>query len=71
MANPARLFGGGRIFTADSDRPWADALLVDGDEVVAEAGRLGAECFEIGDGLLLPGFVDGHATPVAVNRRRA
>lgn len=68
MSESRRLFTGGRIFTADPERPWAEAVLVDGariaavggDDLAAEAGRRGAERIEIGDGLLLPGFVDGH-----------
>ena len=30
------LIHGGRIFTADPDRPWAEALLIDGDKIVLE-----------------------------------
>lgn len=59
----------GRIFTSDPDLPWAVAMAVDGDTIVhvgtlpdaeAAAGP-DAEIIDAGDGVVLPGFVDGHA----------
>lgn len=59
----------GRIFTADPSRPWAEALVVEGARIT-EVGDLGdalaaagpdAVRIDAGDGVVLPGFVDGHA----------
>lgn len=59
----------GPIFTADREHPWAEAMVV-ADGVVAFAGTRSnaiqtagpdAEVVELGDGLVLPGFFDGHA----------
>ena len=57
------------MFTSDPDRPWADALVVDGDRVLF-VGDLDDACAQAGDtpqviditgGVVMPGFVDGHA----------
>lgn len=68
--SPSRiLVHGGRVFTSDPDRPWADALVVDGDHFTyvgdvdgarAAAGD-GAEVVDLAGGVAMPGFVDGHA----------
>ncbi|MFJ4264330.1 amidohydrolase [Paenarthrobacter nicotinovorans] len=62
-----KLYSNARIFTADT-RPWAEALLVQGERLLyvgdtATAQRLspGAERIDLGGKLVLPGFVDGHA----------
>lgn len=68
MKNTTRLISGGPIFTADPERPRAEALLVDGDRIVRVGGReiiddcanLDIERMDIADGLVVPGFVDGH-----------
>jgi predicted amidohydrolase YtcJ len=58
----------GRIFTADPEMPWAEAVLVEGDTIAyvgstAEARRLAP--FDVATvetaGAVVPGFVDGHA----------
>ncbi|WP_422673227.1 amidohydrolase [Bailinhaonella thermotolerans] len=73
------LFRGGRVFTADSAMPWAEAVLVR-DGVIAAVGaareveRLagpGAEPVDLAGGLLTPGFVDAHAHPVQAGLERA
>ena len=59
----------GPIFTADPDRPQAEAMAVVGDTIAYvgdadEALRIAgprAASIDAGDGLVLPGFVDGHA----------
>ncbi|MFM2070852.1 MAG: hypothetical protein RLZZ623_1115 [Actinomycetota bacterium] len=64
-----QLFLGGRVFTADPGRPWAQAVVVDGERIAfvgneIEAIRFAgptAGRFHLGGGVLLPGFVDGHA----------
>ena len=59
---------GGRVFTADAENPWADAVVVEADRIVfvgdaeraaAMAGE-DARTIEVDGGLVLPGFVDGH-----------
>jgi predicted amidohydrolase YtcJ len=59
----------GRIFTADPVRPWAEAVVTRDATIafvgdVAEARRVAspeAMVIDAGDGVVLPGFVDGHA----------
>ena len=58
----------GRVWTGDSARPWAGAVAVSGDTVAAVGDS--AEIAELvgpstrvlanGDGLVTPGFMDGH-----------
>ena len=58
----------GRVFTADPDLPWADAVLTDGDRIAfvgdaAEARRRAPSNAIVIEaaGVVTPGFVDGHA----------
>ena len=58
----------GRVFTADPDAPWAQAVLTDGERIafVGSADearrRAGPDVATITtDGAVVPGFVDGHA----------
>ena len=68
MKNPGILITGGRIFTADPDRPWAEAMLIDGskiarvgsNEIITEYDHTEVEHLDIEGGLVVPGFVDGH-----------
>jgi len=63
-----RILKGGRVFTADAENPWADAVVVDGEQIVfvgesqaaMDAAGDDAELIDIDGGLVLPGFVDGH-----------
>lgn len=66
---PQRMLVSGRIFTSDPARPWAEALVIEGGELL-EVGSMGealavagddALRIDAGDGVVLPGFVDGHA----------
>ncbi|MEY4173741.1 MAG: hypothetical protein RI900_906, partial [Actinomycetota bacterium] len=59
----------GRIFTADDQQPWAEALAAR-DGVIVHVGTIegartalsaGAEHLDAGRGVVIPGFVDGHA----------
>ena len=60
---------GGRVFTSDPDRLWAEAIAFDGDRVVhvgelastLEAAGAGATITDVGGGVVMPGFVDAHA----------
>jgi predicted amidohydrolase YtcJ len=60
----------GRVFTADPERPWAEAVLLRGDRIVAVgsvdelralAGDVSLDEHHAGDGVVLPGFVDAHS----------
>ncbi len=59
---------GARIFTANDARPWADALAVRGDQIVAVgadaevAALIGpdTEHIESPRGMVVPGFIDSH-----------
>ena len=59
---------GARIWTGDPDRPWASALAVQGDTLVAvgddatvtELIGAGTRQLEAAGGLVVPGFVDSH-----------
>lgn len=64
-----RLLVRGRLFTADDEQPWAEAMVVEGDRI-ARVGTLAdltadgtdfATVIDAGAGVVLPGFVDGHA----------
>jgi predicted amidohydrolase YtcJ len=65
---PADLIVYGRVWTGDSARPWAGAVAVAGDTVSALgdsaeiAGLTGpnTRVLDNGDGLVTPGFMDGH-----------
>jgi predicted amidohydrolase YtcJ len=66
-----QLYVGGRVFTADSENPWAEALLTDADLIVAVgtlrecedvAGVAGdVERIDVTGCVVMPGFVDGHS----------
>ena len=68
MTSDSFVFVGGRIATLVRGRPWADAVVVQGDRIAYvgdEAGArehapVGAEVVDLGGGVLLPGFVDSH-----------
>jgi predicted amidohydrolase YtcJ len=57
----------GRVWTGDRDRPWAEAVAIRDDRIVAVGGiddlqRLGkpARVIDAGSGLIAPGFIDSH-----------
>jgi predicted amidohydrolase YtcJ len=62
------LLTGGRVWTGDSARPWAEALAVAGDRILAvgsaaEIGRLrtaGTRVLQLGGRFIAPGFIDNH-----------
>jgi len=68
MNSSLKLLSGGPIFTTDPERPWAQALLVDGDriarvggqEIIDDCVNLDIERVDVAGGLVVPGFVDGH-----------
>src|SRR4051794_16748932 len=67
-----RIVYNGKIFTADSSHPYAEAVAIRGDKIVA-VGNLGevakavganAEKIDLKGKLLLPGLIDSHAHAV-------
>ena len=62
------IYVGGRVFTADPVNPWAEAVVTDGELVVAVGplaeceAAAGAECHrvDVSGCVVMPGFVDGH-----------
>lgn len=65
--NPIAVIG--RVFTADRSQPWAGGLVVEDGRIsfvgsaqdALAAAPAGAEVIDAASGLILPGFVDGHA----------
>ena len=68
-AKPPDLVVYGRIWTGDSVRPWAQAVAMAGDTIVAvgDSARLakltgpGTRALHNGKAMVVPGFMDGHA----------
>lgn len=62
------ILSGGRVWTADASRPWAEAVAVRGDRIVFVGSSTGAGAFrgpktqviELGGRLVTPGFNDAH-----------
>jgi hypothetical protein len=65
---PADLIVEGRIFTADPERPWVEALAVRGERIVAAGTRAEVELLRgertrmlsADPGVVVPGFNDAH-----------
>ena len=65
---PADLVVYGRVWTGDSSKPWAQAVAVSGDTIVAvgDSARLaqmvgqGTRVIANGKAMVVPGFMDGH-----------
>ncbi|MGB8860176.1 MAG: amidohydrolase [Ilumatobacteraceae bacterium] len=69
MSSTMRILTGGRVFTADPEQPWAEAVVIDGERIAFVGGRQaarehageGASLTDTGGGVVVPGFVDAHA----------
>lgn len=69
---PATVFRGGVVYTLEPGRPWASAVAVRGNRIVAvgadhEAMAVAgpdARIVDLGGRMLLPGFVEGHIHPL-------
>lgn len=67
-APPDLILTGGKVFTADSTHPWAEAVAIRGDRIVAvgtdaEVGRLGREAtrrIALDGRVVIPGINDAH-----------
>ena len=76
---PLTVFRNGHVFTADAARTWANAVVVEGGQIVAVGGNdavtayLGRadEVVDLDGRLLLPGFIDAHAHPVSGGLERS
>ncbi len=63
---------GGAVYTLDPDHPWASAVAVRGDRIIAvgsddeatAAGGPDARVIELDGRMVLPGFVEGHIHPL-------
>lgn len=68
----ATVFRGGAVYTMDPSRPWATAVAVRGEKIVAvgsdteaiAAGGPNAEIVELDGRMVLPGFIEGHVHPL-------
>jgi predicted amidohydrolase YtcJ len=78
VSQPADLvFRGGAVYTLNPDQPWAQAVAVadgrivyvgDEDGVARWIGD-GTEVVDLGDGMLMPGFIESHMHPMAAGSR--
>jgi predicted amidohydrolase YtcJ len=67
-ADPATLVVHGRIWTANPNQPWAEAIAVRGERIAAVGSRheidrrIGddTQIFDAGEGLVVPGLIDSH-----------
>ena len=65
---PVLILTQGRVFTGDSTRPWAEAIAIHGDRIIAvgtaaEAAKLagpGTRIIDLGGRTVIPGFNDAH-----------
>jgi predicted amidohydrolase YtcJ len=68
LAEEATLVVHGRIWTGDDKQPWAEAVAVNGEQVIAVGARddiakwVGddTQVIDAGDGLIVPGLIDSH-----------
>lgn len=67
-----RVFFNAKIFTAEPEHPYADAIAIRGDKIVAVGSRpdvvkavgKNAEMVDLHSKTLFPGFIDSHAHPI-------
>jgi predicted amidohydrolase YtcJ len=67
-----RVLYNGKIFTGEPEHPYAEAVAIRGDKIVAVGNRIevfgavtrGAEMIDLKGGLLLPGLIDSHCHAV-------
>ncbi len=70
---PTTVFYDAHIFTAEYDRPYAEALAIRGDKIIAvgalpsvlQAAGATAKKIDLGGKFLMPGMIDAHAHPIA------
>lgn len=62
------IFSNGEIYTVEDENPWADAVVVKGDEIVFVGTEDGADAYsgpetlrhDLGGRIMMPGFIDSH-----------
>jgi predicted amidohydrolase YtcJ len=63
------LLRGGRVFTAEPDQPFVDAVAISGDRIVATGQEAmdaaSSEVIDLGGALTTPGFIDAHVHPAS------
>ena len=72
-APAATVFYDAQVFTAEPDHPYANAVAIRGDRIVAvgdlaaveKAAGAGARKVDLKGKFLMPGMIDGHAHPIA------
>jgi predicted amidohydrolase YtcJ len=72
-AGAATVFYDAKVFTAEPDHPYADAVAVRGDRIIAvgdlaaveKTAGAGAHKVDLKGKFLMPGMIDGHAHPIA------
>ena len=70
---PTTLFYGGQVFTAEPSQPYAEALAIRGDRILAvgplaaveQAASPAARRVDLKGHFLMPGMIDAHAHPIA------
>jgi len=68
-----RVFVNGAVYTLDENQPWAEAVAVDGSEIVYVGDMAGAQAMsgentiqhDLDGKMLLPGLIDTHMHPIA------
>jgi predicted amidohydrolase YtcJ len=66
------LFTNAKVYTVNETQPWAEAVAVEGNEIVYVGDAAGADSLvganttvhDVGGRLLLPGFIDSHMHPI-------
>lgn len=67
-----KLYVNGAIYTVNDDRPWVEAVAIEGNKIVYTGDKAGAqaicdsntEVIDLDGKMMLPGFIDGHCHPV-------
>src|SRR5690349_16405778 len=67
-----RILFNAKVFTGVADHPYAEAVAIRGDKIVAvgnlaevmQAAGKGSERVDLGGRTLLPGLIDSHAHPI-------
>jgi len=66
------IFSNARIYTGDTENPWAESLVVKGEKIVYVGSQAGAEVFmvpgsqvlDMAGKTMMPGLIDAHVHPV-------
>jgi predicted amidohydrolase YtcJ len=72
LAGPATVFYDAQVFTAEPEHPYAEAVAIRGDRILAVGSQAaveaaagdGANKVDLGGRFLMPGMIDAHAHPI-------